>query len=204
MEQKLSRRQGRERAFLLAFSATFDTADLPGLIAQSRELEENAVDAFGEQLLLGLAAHQQQIDGQIEAHLRGWALNRLPRVSLCALRLALSEMLYGEEKLPSVAINEAVELTKKYGGSEDHQFVNGVLGAIARELGLADAAAPASAPAEETQAPEAPASPAPEAAKAAVAPEASAQPAPQAEEPAEAVEAPAPEAAPPEEGAPLC
>lgn len=189
MEQKLSRRQGRERAFLLAFSATFDTADLPGLIAQSRELEENAVDAFGEQLLLGLAAHQQQIDGQIEAHLRGWALNRLPRVSLCALRLALSEMLYGEEKLPSVAINEAVELTKKYGGSEDHQFVNGVLGAIARELGLADAAAPeaaASAPAEEPQAPEAPA-----------------QPAPQAKEPDEAA-APAPEAAPPEEGAPLC
>lgn len=189
MEQKLSRRQGRERAFLLAFSATFDTDGLPGLIAQSRELEENAVDAFGEQLLLGLAAHQQEIDGQIEAHLRGWALNRLPRVSLCALRIALSEMLYGEEKLPSVAINEAVELTKKYGGSEDHQFVNGVLGAIARELGLADAAAPeaaASAPAEEPQAPEAPA-----------------QPAPQAEEPAEAA-APAPEAAPPEEGAPLC
>lgn len=186
MEQKLSRRQGRERAFLLAFSATFDTADLPGLIAQSRELEENAVDAFGEQLLLGLAAHQQEIDGQIEAHLRGWALNRLPRVSLCALRIALSEMLYGEEKLPSVAINEAVELTKKYGGSEDHQFVNGVLGAIARELGLADAAAPASALAADPQAPEAPA-----------------QPAPQAKEPAEAA-APAPEAAPPEEGAPLC
>lgn len=186
MEQKLSRRQGRERAFLLAFSATFDTADLPGLIAQSRELEENAVDAFGEQLLLGLAAHQQEIDGQIEAHLRGWALNRLPRVSLCALRIALSEMLYGEEKLPSVAINEAVELTKKYGGSEDHQFVNGVLGAIARELGLADAAAPASAPAADPQAPEAPA-----------------QPAPQAKEPDEAA-APAPEAAPPEEGAPLC
>lgn len=187
MEQKLSRRQGRERAFLLAFSATFDTDGLPELIAQSRELEENAVDAFGEQLLLGLAAHQQEIDGQIEAHLRGWALNRLPRVSLCALRIALSEMLYGEEKLPSVAINEAVELTKKYGGSEDHQFVNGVLGAIARELGLADAAAPASALAADPQAPEAPA-----------------QPAPQAEEPAEAVEAPAPEAAPPEEGAPLC
>ncbi len=186
MEQKLSRRQGRERAFLLAFSATFDTDGLPELIAQSRELEENAVDAFGEQLLLGLAAHQQEIDGQIEAHLRGWALNRLPRVSLCALRIALSEMLYGEEKLPSVAINEAVELTKKYGGSEDHQFVNGVLGAIARELGLADAAAPASALAADPQAPEAPA-----------------QPAPQAKEPDEAA-APAPEAAPPEEGAPLC
>lgn len=157
MEQKLSRRQGRERAFLLAFSATFDTAALPELIAQSRELEENAVDAFGEQLLLDLAAHQQEIDGRIEAHLRGWALNRLPRVSLCVLRIALSEMLYGEERLPSVAINEAVELTKKYGGGEDHQFVNGVLGVIARELGLTDAAtreapnapAPESAPHEE-------------------------------------------------------
>ena len=43
-------------------------------------------------------------------------------------------MLYGEEKLPGVAINEAVELAKKYGGEEDYQFVNGLLGSIARDM----------------------------------------------------------------------
>ncbi len=57
----------------------------------------------------------------------------MPRVSLVALRLALAEMLYGDEQKPGVAINEAVELVKKYGADNDHQFVNGVLGAVARE-----------------------------------------------------------------------
>lgn len=138
MEEKISRRQGRERAFLLLFSATFGDGDIRELINQGRELGENAVDGFGEELVLGWFGHSEEIDALIEARLRGWKLNRIPRVSLCALRLAISEMLYGEEKLPSVAINEAVELTKKYGGEDDYQFVNGVLGNVARDLGLAD------------------------------------------------------------------
>ena len=45
-------------------------------------------------------------------------------------------MLYGDERKPGVVINEAVELTKKYGADEDYQFVNGLLGAVAREQGL--------------------------------------------------------------------
>ena len=59
-----------------------------------------------------------------------------PRVSLTVLRLGLAEMLYGDEKKPGVVINEAVELTKKYGADEDYQFVNGLLGTVAREQGL--------------------------------------------------------------------
>ena len=55
------------------------------------------------------------------------------------LRLAIAEMLYGAEHKPSVAINAAVELAKKYGAEEDYQFVNGLLGSVARESGLADA-----------------------------------------------------------------
>lgn len=153
MEEKLSRRQGRERAFLLAFSATFDDTDIPGLIAQSRELEENALDAFGERLILGYYDHRDEIDAQIAKRLRGWTMSRISRVSLCALRLAISEMLYGDEKLPSVAINEAVELTKKYGGEDDYQFVNGVLGAVSRELAPAGAEGPQ--PQQEPDAPNA-------------------------------------------------
>lgn len=57
---------------------------------------------------------------------------RVPRVSLVALRVALAEMMYGEEKKTSVAINEAVELVKKYGSDKDYQFVNGLLGTVAR------------------------------------------------------------------------
>ena len=59
-------------------------------------------------------------------------------MSLVALRLALAEMLYGEEQKAGVAINEAVELVKKYGAEDDYQFVNGLLGAVARERGETD------------------------------------------------------------------
>ena len=62
-----------------------------------------------------------------------------------ALRLGLAEMLYGEEQKTGVAINEAVELVKKYGADNDYQFVNGLLGAVARERGeqpVAEAAQP--------------------------------------------------------------
>ena len=88
---------------------------------------------FPRRLLDDLLAHREEIDAIITAHLKGWTLARLPRVSLTAMRIALAEMLYGEEKKPGVAINEAVELVKKYGADNDHQFVNGLLGSVARE-----------------------------------------------------------------------
>ena len=91
------------------------------------------LDAFSRRLLDDLLAHREEIDAIITAHLKGWTLARLPRVSLTAMRIALAEMLYGEEKKPGVAINEAVELVKKYGADNDHQFVNGLLGSVARE-----------------------------------------------------------------------
>ena len=119
MEKKLTRRESRETAFLTAFAATFEPEE-PTVPAE----EHAATDAFANQL-----------DEIITVHLKGWTLSRVPRVSLVALRLALAEMLYGDEQKPGVAINEAVELVKKYGAEDDYQFVNGLLGAVARERG---------------------------------------------------------------------
>lgn len=135
---EIKRRVARENAFYAAFSATFGGADVAEVIAIGHELQENEVDEFGQQLVCGYFDHAEEIDKLIEEHLKGWTLNRLPRVSLTALRLALSEMLYMPNALPAVAINEAVELTKKFGGDDDYQFVNGVLGVIAREKQLPD------------------------------------------------------------------
>ena len=142
--EKLSRRTARENAFLAAFAATFDDALPEDVIEMLGEQGEYPVDGFGRALILGYYDHSAEIDALIRDHLKGWTLERIPRVSLAVLRLALSEILYGEEKLPGVAINEAVELTKKYGGEGDHQFVNGLLGSVVRELGLpAEPEAPA-------------------------------------------------------------
>ena len=125
MEKKLTRRESREKAFLTAFAATFEPEE-PTVPAE---------DAFANQLLAAMNDHAAELDEIITAHLKGWTLSRVPRVSLVALRLALAEMLYGDEQKPGVAINEAVELVKKYGAEDDYQFVNGLLGAVARERG---------------------------------------------------------------------
>ena len=136
--EKLTRRTARENAFLAAFASTFDNAMPEDVIALNNELGENRVDEFGRKLIDDYYEHSAEINDMIRDHLKGWTIDRIPRVSLTVLRLALSEILYGEEKLPSVTINEAVELTKKFGGNEDYQFVNGMLGSVVRELGLAD------------------------------------------------------------------
>ena len=76
---------------------------------------------------------RRQLDAEIAACLRGWTLARLSRVDLAIMRLAVYEMQYSG--LPAaVAINEAVELTRKYSGEESCPFVNGVLGTISRKL----------------------------------------------------------------------
>ena len=81
----------------------------------------------------GVKEHAEQLDGEIAACLRGWTLARLSRVDLAIMRLAVYEMQYSG--LPAaVAINEAVELTRKYSGEESCPFVNGVLGTISRKL----------------------------------------------------------------------
>jgi N utilization substance protein B len=138
MENITPRRKAREEAFLTAFSVTFQQEDPESALQAYRENQDadpqgSVSDAaFTQRLLQDLLAHQDEIDAMITAHLKGWTLARLPRVSLAAMRIALAEMLYGEEKKPAVAINEAVELVKKYGAEKDYQFVNGLLGAIAR------------------------------------------------------------------------
>lgn len=132
----MNRRTARENAFYAAFSASFSGGDIAQIIAQSRETGDHEVDAFGEKMVCAYFDHAAQIDDEIRAHLRNWTMERLPRVSLTAMRLAVSEMLYMPESPASVVINEAVELVKRFGGEEDYQFVNGVLGAIAREKKL--------------------------------------------------------------------
>ena len=75
-----------------------------------------------------------EIDARIETHANGWKKERLGKAELAILRVALYEMFY-DEVPDAVAINEAVELVKKYGDEKDYQFVNGLLGTVARKQG---------------------------------------------------------------------
>lgn len=107
MEQNLTRREARENAFLAAFSATFHPDDPQPVLLNQPESHEHPLDEFSLRILRDMEAHSEEIDDVIRANLKGWTIARVPRVSLVALRVALAEMMYGEEKKTSVAINEA-------------------------------------------------------------------------------------------------
>lgn len=127
----IARRTARENAFIAAFEESFNPESLNEILEYSRESEEYYVDAFGEKLVRDMLEHREEIDTLIEPSLKDWKLNRIPRVCRIVLELAVGEMKYGAEGI-SIVINEAVEIAKKFANEEDYQFVNGVLGSIAR------------------------------------------------------------------------
>lgn len=82
----------------------------------------------------GVAERKEEIDQYIAQYAIGWNLHRISRFTKAALRLAIFEILYIEDVPTGVAINECVELTRKYEEEEVVSFVNGILGSFARAL----------------------------------------------------------------------
>ena len=129
----LTRSQEREQAFLLLFEQLFqpelEAAELMQLGMDSGYIEPSS---FTEQLITVAGAHQEELDDKITTYAVGWTLDRMSKVSLAILRLAITEILYFEDVPVGVTINEAVELAKKYAGKEDSSFINGILGTLSR------------------------------------------------------------------------
>jgi len=93
--------------------------------------------ALVEKLVKGTVNHKKEIDPIIEKCAPEWPLEQVTAVDRNILRLGIFELMYGDysEVPPKVAINEAIELAKTFGGESSARFVNGVLGTIYRELG---------------------------------------------------------------------
>lgn len=95
---------------------------------------EAADVAFSDGVIEGIEANKETIDKYISDNAIGWSLDRLSRVDLCIMRVALYEMLYREDIPTGVSINEAVELAKRFGGEDSSAFINGLLGTVSRKL----------------------------------------------------------------------
>ena len=130
----MTRHESRQEAFWLLFERIFTDATLEEVMENAVEGRDATLSAYAVELATTADSHQEELDAIIEPKLKKWKLNRISKVSLAALRLAVSELHY-EENIPvSVVINEAVELTKRFSGEEDASFVNGVLANIAKDL----------------------------------------------------------------------
>ena len=89
---------------------------------------------FVENLTFGVVDRQNELDDIIGRYAQGWALNRLAKVDLTILRMAVYELMYMREIPVGATINEAVELAKRYAEEKSSAFINGILGSVAREL----------------------------------------------------------------------
>lgn len=134
----MKRREAREQAFILIFERSINHDTTEEIIDAAETTEDVRIDEFAEKTAIGAERNEGILNTQIEQNIRGWKMNRLSKVSLSLLRLAIYEMMFEDDIPISVSINEAIDLAKKYGGAEDAPFVNGVLGSVAKTLGEKD------------------------------------------------------------------
>ena len=128
------KRKAREQAFIILFERSFNSEltidEILNIAVESEVIEKNKMTA---DIVRKAEEHIDEIDGVIEKNLKGWSKQRISKVSLALLRMAVCEMKYFDKVPVGVSINEAVEICKVYGSDEDKGFVNGILGSIARE-----------------------------------------------------------------------
>jgi N utilization substance protein B len=143
-----NRRQGRELALQIIFAMPDHRGDVRQLlrifwenfVVEDDVLGEYPADPsgvssprarhFAEELVCGVADHQQEIDKHIKDFSTNWTLERMARVDLSLLRLAVFELLYCPGVPVNVIINEAIEIGKRFGTKETPAFVNGILDKI--------------------------------------------------------------------------
>ena len=130
----ISRYKKREQAVLLSFERLFTDSDIDEIADNIIDSRDEYYSDYAIEIAKAIEENLSVVDELISAHLsKGWKISRISRISLAILRVAVYEMKFVDEVPVSVAINEAVELAKKY-SVDDASFINGVLGAVAKEL----------------------------------------------------------------------
>ena len=130
----MGRSELREHIFRILFRIEFQPKEeMEEQLALYLEELESAKDTEKEYIrtkYAAIAEKVEMIDEKINASVTGWKTSRMGKVDLTILRLAVYEIEWDEEVPQGVAINEAVELAKRYGGEESPSFINGLLGKI--------------------------------------------------------------------------
>lgn len=129
----MGRRESRETALQILFQLEFNEV-----------LEERSLDHFWknrkgqnseyvQELIKGVVSNKDEIDSLIQSYSKNWRLARMLYIDRNILRLAVYELLFEGEMPVAVAINEAVELGKKFGSNESAKFINGLLDALSKD-----------------------------------------------------------------------
>ena len=125
-----SRRKGR----IFAFQALY-AWDLSGALPETDDNTGNVTDDdFSRLLVTGAIENIASIDAMIREHLQNWAFSRVSKVDLAILRISVYTLMFQPDIAPSIAINEAIGISKEYGTDDSYRFINGVLDGIRKTL----------------------------------------------------------------------
>ena len=134
----MKRTEIRELTFKLIYSLeiqrTDDLEEQIELYIQCNEVEDNEAKEYIKDAIIGIRENINEIQGLIEKNLKAdWKIDRISKIDLSLLKLAIYEIKY--KKIPyKVAINESLELAKKYGEEASKNFINGILASVVKEL----------------------------------------------------------------------
>ncbi len=129
----------RELAFKLVYGLEMqkeESLEQVDIFVESNEITDEKVIQYLKDIQKGLASNSKEINALIEENLKeNWSLNRVSKINLSLMKIAIYEMLYKE--LPyKVAINEVVELAKKYSDESAPVFINGILASVVKDKNL--------------------------------------------------------------------
>lgn len=135
--RKQTRSEARDAAFTQVFQMSLHADDmdviLDELLKARPECETNL--GYIRDIIDGVQKHSEEIEEIISNNLKqGWSISRISKVSLAILKIAIYEMKYRDDVPAKVAINEAVELAKRYGDDDDPTFINGLLASVYKEI----------------------------------------------------------------------
>lgn len=91
--------------------------------------------AFGEEIIHGVIEHLNEIDAQIKGLAHNWEFDRIAKIDLGILRVAIFEMMFRKDIPPVVSINEAIDLSKEFSNADAKRFINGILDRLKGQLG---------------------------------------------------------------------
>ncbi len=131
----MTRKEARNQAFILIFEKSINGYEVDEILEAAKDCRDftEDEDGYAKKVFIGVFDNVDAIDECISKNLSGWTLNRISKVSLAILRLAVYEILYLDDIPDAVSIDEAVELCKVYSTTSDASFVNGVLGTVCRQ-----------------------------------------------------------------------
>lgn len=133
----MSRRLAREEAFKLLYQYDIQESNIEDIFNIYYEYEKNDLNSnekvYIEDIVNGVIKNDERINELIKENSINWDMNRISKINIAILKVAIYEMFYREDIPNTVSINEAVELAKVYDNIKAGSFINGILGSIQKD-----------------------------------------------------------------------